>query len=518
MSLTNTWQNLVASALLGTERQKPNFSELEFLRGIDTSNPETALLSASATLAQYKKAGRQTDTNLEPQLEKAQTETLAALSSNQQSLLLECLNARTEQLSECLELAKNANLRVPFEVLNQLIHKANADSSLREQALPVLGARGVWLAKHLDYGAWVSGSSLDDGVWELGLPAQRRDYLYALRSSEPHLALQKLEAVWKQEPVKIRSDLINTLEVNLTMSDEEFLENALDDKGKEVRQNAAKLLTKLSASRLMERMKARVAPLLQYTPEGKAGMLGLKKGTPAKLEVKLPESCDKAMQRDGIELKPPNWQKIGEKAFWLKQMLEITSLEYWEKTLNATPAELVAATNKHEYQKLILEAWRSSLRHYRYNLAWADALKQSGKAEFQLIDYTFVMSQLDLENFMILRLKLANPRLQNQDSAYFLGPFLNTWSAKLTRSVCEQLKTYFEARDKLPEAEIKKYNSDDYRLQANLRTYSRSMHPQTALEILGKLKLNNEFEFLTNALETLQFRVKLQNAFTGEQP
>ncbi len=518
MNLTNTWQNLVASALLGTERQKPNLTELEFLRGIDTSNPETALLSASATLGLYKRAGQQLGVNLEPKLEKSANETRAALSSNQQSLLLECLNSRAELLTECLALASNANLRAPFELLDQLIRKANFDSSLRESVLPVLGERGLWLAKHFDYGAWVSGSSLDENVWELGLPAQRRDYLSTLRSSDPQLALQKLEAVWKQEPAKIRSDLIATLEVNLSMQDEEFLENALDDKGKDVRETAAKLLTQLPDSRLMERMKARVIPLLQYTPEGKAGMLGLKKGTPAKLEVTLPESCDKAMQRDGIELKPPSWQKIGEKAFWFKQMLSITPLEFWEKSLNAAPTELVVATNKHEYQKLILEAWRSSLRLYRYNLAWADALKQSGKAEFQLNDYTFVMSQSELEDFMILRLKLANPRLQNQDSAYFLGPFLNNWTAKLTRSVCEQLETYFEARDKLPEAEIKKYNSDDYRLQAHLGTYSTSMHPQTALEILGRLKLNNEFEFLAKALETLQFRVKLQNAFTGEQP
>jgi hypothetical protein len=518
MSLSNTWQNLVASALLGTERQKPNLSELDFLRGIDSSNPETALLSASATLAQYKKAGRQLASTLEPTIETAEIETLSALSGNQQSLLLECLNARTEQLTECLELASTAKLRAPFELLDQLIRKANADSDLREHVLPILGVRGLWLAKHLDAGAWVGGSSLDASVWELGLPAQRRDYLYALRDSDPHQALQKLEAVWKQEPAKIRSELIGALEVNLSMTDEDFLENALDDKGKEVRETAAKLLTKLSDSRLMARMKARVTPLLQFSPEGKAGMLGLKKGTPAKLEVVLPESCDKAMQRDGIELKAPSWQKIGEKAFWFKQMLEITPLEFWEKTLNTTASDLVSATNKHEYQKLILEAWRSSLRHYRYNLAWADALKQNGKAEFQLSDYGFVLNPTELENFIILRLKLPNPRLQNRESAYFLAAQLTTWSAKLTSSVCEQVKIYYEARDKLPEAEVKKYNSEDYTLQAHLETYSTYMQPQTALEILGKLKLNNEFEFLTKALEILQFRIKLQHAFTGEQP
>lgn len=518
MSLANTWQNLVSSALLGTERQKPNLSELDCLRGIDTSNPESALLSASATLAQYKKAGRQTNTNLEPQLEKSATETITTFSSQQHSLLLECLNARTEQLSECLELAKSAKLRAPFEVLDQLIRKANNDSSLREHLLPVLGNRGLWLAKHLEYGAWVSGSSLDEPVWELGLPAQRRDYLYALRGSDPQLTLQKLEVVWKQEPAKIRSELISTLEVNLSMTDEEFLENALDDKGKEVRETAAKLLTKLPDSRLMERMRARVTPLLQFTPEGKAGMFGLKKGTPAKLEVILPESCDKAMQRDGIEAKPPSWQKIGEKAFWLQQMLKITPLGFWEKTLKATPLELVAATNKHEYQKLILEAWRSSLKHYRYNLAWADALKQSGKAEFQLSDYGFVMNQTELEQFILLRLKLPNPPLEHDESPYYLASSLTNWSTQLTVGICERVKQYFLGRDQKTEAELNKYNSGDYRLQAHLNTYSQSMSPGVALEILGTLNLKNKFENLDATLETLEFRVKLQQAFLGEQP
>ncbi len=518
MSLATNWQSLISSALLGTERQKPNLFELEFLHGIDSGNPEAALLSASATLALYKKAGQQLNRTLEPTLEQAETEILPALSRAQQSLLLECLNARSEQLTECLKLCAKTKLRAPFELLGSVIQKANFDSSLREHVLPILGARGLWLAKHLEYGAWVSGSSLDQSVWELGFPAQRRDFLYTLRGSDPQQALQKLEAVWKQEPAKVRNDLIATLEVNLSMTDEDFLENALDDKGKDVRESAAKLLTKLPDSRLMGRMKARVTPLLKYTPEGKAGLLGLKKGTAAKLEVILPESCDKAMQRDGIEPKPASWQKIGEKAFWLKQMLEITPLGFWEKSLNATPAELVSATNKHEYQKLILEAWRSSLKHYRYNLAWADALKQSGKAEFQLSDYSFVMTPTELEQFILLRLKLPQPPLEHEDSPYFLVTGFEDWSAELTRAICERVKQYFLERDKKTEAELNKYNSGDYRLQAHLKTYSQSMNPNVALEILGTLNLKNHFENLETTLETLRFRIELQRAFQGEHP
>lgn len=518
MSLNNTWQNLVSSALLGTERQKPNLSELEFLSGIDSSKPEAALLNASATLTLYKQAGQKLSDNLETHLEKAETETLPQTSPAQRTLLLECLAQRSEQLPECLKLAAKAQLRAPFELLDKLIQKAHFDSSLREHVLSVLGARGIWLAKLLDYGAWVGGSSLDDSIWDLGMPAQRRDFLTALRATDPHIALAKLEAVWAQEPAKIRSELIATLETNLSMNDEDFLEKALDDKGKEVRESAARLLSKLPDSRLMERMKARVTPLLQFTPEGKAGLLGLKKGTPAKLEVALPETCDQAMQRDGIQAKPPTWIKIGERAFWLKQMLEITPLAIWEETLKATPAELIAATNKHEYQKLILEAWRSSLQMHRYNLAWADALKQSATAEFQLSDYGFVMNQPELENFILLRLNLAQPPLEHDESPYYLVTGFSDWSAELTRGICERVKQYFLERDKKSEAELSKHSSGDYRLQAHLRTYSQSMKANVALEILNSLKLKNTFENLEQTLEALHFRVKLQQAFKGEQP
>ena len=98
MSLRETWQNLVASALLGTERQKPNLGGIEFLRGIDSSNPERALLHAALNLGQYKKAGQQLVGTLEPQLEISEAETRPKATEQQQDLLFDCLTEHTDQL------------------------------------------------------------------------------------------------------------------------------------------------------------------------------------------------------------------------------------------------------------------------------------------------------------------------------------------------------------------------------------------------------------------------------------
>ena len=142
MSLEITWQNLTSSALLGTERQKPNLAEVDFFKNIDSSNPEKALLEAAALTSSYKQAGRILETTPEPKLDVAEPEILADASSVQKSLMLECLGSN-DYLPECLRLTAQAGIRFPFDLLNTLLH-ANRDSTLREQVLPVLGARAFF--------------------------------------------------------------------------------------------------------------------------------------------------------------------------------------------------------------------------------------------------------------------------------------------------------------------------------------------------------------------------------------
>ena len=97
----------------------------------------------------------------------------------------------------------------------------------------------------------------------------------------------------------------------MSLDDETFLEAALDDRRKEVRGAAADLLARLPESALRRRALERALPLLKF----KSNKLRRKT-----IEVTLPEACDKAMQRDGVEPKP-GFRGVGEKAWWLQQML-----------------------------------------------------------------------------------------------------------------------------------------------------------------------------------------------------
>jgi hypothetical protein len=106
---------------------------------------------------------------------------------------------------------------------------------------------------------------------------------------------------------------VELLADGMSMDDEPFLESALDDRRREVRQAAANLLTRLPGSRMSQRMAERARACVAV-----AGNV---------ITVEAPKTCDKAMERDGIRPKPP--RGIGERAWWLQQVLARAPLATW---------------------------------------------------------------------------------------------------------------------------------------------------------------------------------------------
>jgi hypothetical protein len=112
-------------------------------------------------------------------------------------------------------------------------------------------------------------------------------------------------------------------------------------------------------------MVARVDPLIQMgTSRGKekAGVL----------EVTLPATCDEAMKRDGIDIKPVSGVGYGERQFWLLQMLSLVPPGHWSAKFAMTPGNLLLAIPK-EYRDLLLSAWRAAAEA-SHDADWADAL------------------------------------------------------------------------------------------------------------------------------------------------
>lgn len=136
------------------------------------------------------------------------------------------------------------------------------------ELLPVLGERGRWLAGL--NGAWrwaVAGERTPEPpeverIWAEGTKGERAALIRRLRESDPAGARERMAAGFASEPADLRQDLVRALEINLSPADEPFLERALDDRSKGVRQAAAALLARLPESAFVGRMVERARGLV----------------------------------------------------------------------------------------------------------------------------------------------------------------------------------------------------------------------------------------------------------------
>ncbi len=147
------------------------------------------------------------------------------------------------------------------------------------------------------------------------------------------------------------------------MDDEPFLEAALDDRSKEVRQRASDLLRSLPASRLYQRMIERARACLAWNPGAADGPL----------VVTPPSTADKAMIRDGIDPKSALYPNLGERAWWLREIVAAVPPRELVALLGAPPSEIVAAVTGGEWEHVLGPSWmRSSVRNR--DASWAEPL------------------------------------------------------------------------------------------------------------------------------------------------
>src|SRR6266545_2573685 len=229
--------------------------------------------------------------------------------------------ARFPLLSEWLRLAAARGVRVPPELLPGLLDAGRQRTGLRPLIADAGGARAGWLAAQRAEWGYLAGTvedvADDPAVWSEGTPGQRAGYLRAARRRGPDEARELLVAEWAALPPEERAQLVEALGVGLGPADEEFLEAALDDRRAAVRSVAATLLGRLPGSGYVARMTERARACLRVA-DGQA-------------TVTAPETCDKAMRRDGIAAKPPSG--IGERAWWLEEILARAPLSTWDPAM-----------------------------------------------------------------------------------------------------------------------------------------------------------------------------------------
>jgi hypothetical protein len=373
------WEELSAAALLGTERRPFAAPALDgplaaLFADLSSREPEKALLGTAAALSLYRRAGHRPSRRQSTPLEPASSDDrpyCSTVSSGHLAVMLAGTHA--DVLPEWLDALNQAGKRPNDETLPELLEVGRSKSEIRPRIVQAVGPLGAWLARQNADWAYASGAGLesvpleDDATieahWQLETTEGRSAILRRLRQADPAGGRELVASTWKDDDVTARAKFVEAFEVGLGPDDEPFLEACLDDRRKEVRSAASDLLRRLPGSALVARMIERVAPLLKLV-EVNPGEIAI--------EATLPEACDKAMIRDGIESKQP-WMGLGDKAGWLYQMVGRIPPATWSRLWSRSPVELAGAAVRSQWaDALYLALIESALFHQ--DSEWIDAL------------------------------------------------------------------------------------------------------------------------------------------------
>ncbi|WP_329005287.1 DUF5691 domain-containing protein [Kribbella sp. NBC_00709] len=318
------WDGLVSSALLGTDRRPAHFEDLP--EHIQERLGDGGLLDAAALATVYKRAGRKPLRELEP-IPAAPGEDRPLPRSGAIRRLAAMLGGfQTSALGEWLRAADARGWGVPPEHLPALADYARHRAEYRPLVIAAAGRRARWLADlnpEWRYLHAAVAESNDPELWTHGNAIQRRTWLRVLRSQDPATAREALAEVWPTESAATRADFVSLLADGLSLQDEDFLESALDDRSREVRRVAARLLARVPGSQYGERMTERLHSHLTHTQ----GVLA----------VDLPRSLTQTMERDGIDSQNP--ERIGKRAWWFLQIVANTPLSAMDIAWLQLPVE-----------------------------------------------------------------------------------------------------------------------------------------------------------------------------------
>ena len=504
------WRDLVSRALLGTERaangrggEHARGEDSRLLAGIpafEERTRESALLATAAVADLQRRAGWLPAVDPAPRVAPSAEESQPVVSKLAAGHLRRILAERRELLAEWLALVAAARRRPPDEELPALLRTAAGDAATAERLSAVVGPRARWLAALVpELGAGIVHGATDPerAFVEASGPARRAVILAAVRRTDPAAGRALLEGQWAELGGEDRARCLAALASGLRAEDESFLESALEDRRAEVRAAACDLLARLPGSAYSRRMEARAADLLALAGRLRPG-----------LEVRLPGSFDESMERDGLSRKPP--AGLGERAWWLRQIVARTRPDLWPRRLGADARGLIERALRSDAARPVVEGWVEAALRFR-DPAWAAALlrqertlelvESRGIDPLALLD---VLSAAEREELVERAMAVADIAA----AARMAGACPPPWSARLGRAVLVAL--HGEAREDYPEQGF----YDLVRLAARRLPPSLVDDFEAVLEQRERLARSVP---LAEAADLLRFRHQMSLALRGEQ-
>lgn len=518
------WEETVKTAVVGSERQDltlslPAGSELERLCSqLETTPIEAYLLKVSGILTTYRQASWRPTSDPLPQLDPCDLDDLPLCSERSRQLLEMILDKTHRQvLPEWLTLATQAGQRIPGDLLPSVLDQGRQQKDLRDRIQPVLGKRGRWLASQNPAWGYACGSEpLESGDWKTGDTHQRLALLKQIGPQDPVQIRQWIRSTWSEDGADFRASCLQILGETLSPEDLPWLTEVFDtDRSKQVRAEAAELLSRLPDSELCQRMRDRVEPLLTLTHSADQ--------TPH-VKVSLPTEFTPDLLQDGIS--KTSESHLGEKAGWLAEMLARIPASEWCQRWDLAPESLLQAIEA-QWLDLFLEGWGKAVYRFQEH-DWVEPLlnvlcgseNQNQDRQrtnlyqangFQWISHLANLLPPDQLQQFCLQILSSDPGslLESGVTHRLLRSCQTAWSAALTQqfiACCQQV--FRSGQFKM-----------DYLFRDHLLHYGLYMDPSQGQQVARELSpASAQGYYLTRAVEELiallEFRHQIHQSFS----
>lgn len=183
-----------------------------------------------------------------------------------------------------------------------------------------------------------------------------------MRRDDPLRAREWLVASVSPLPARERAELIATLAEGLGPDDEPALLRWLGDRSREVRQTVLGLLVRLPQGSHAQQAAARLEPLLR-----RERVLLRQRWV-----IDAPEQVDPSWEAAAIDTTRPKHDSLGERGWWLLQLVRQTPLAWWTAHTGMSPGELLAWAVGTDWSEALLRGWREVLTHTP-DEAWCEA-------------------------------------------------------------------------------------------------------------------------------------------------
>lgn len=386
---------LLDSALAGTQRKPPPQFSFDgpvatLLRDIAAAPTEPArqVLQMAAVLGTCEQAGFMPAAALPVPQASAHDDRPSAPAS-MDPVLRHVIAEGPERLQhETFRRLAATSWRLPHQLLPAALELARRSVALRATLADVLGERGRWLAARNPAWRFAAGTSQAAPLqeqWEFGTPEQRRAVFAQMRKQDAHAARDRLAAELPQLAARERAELLPLLGAQLSPADETLLDGLLKDRSKEVRQAAATLLLRLPQSRHAQAICDALKPLVRK--EG--GFLG------SRLMIEAPTQADASWKDEAIDITRPASESLGERAWWLFQLVRQAPTSWWMTHTGMQPADLIKAAGKGEWKEALYRGWRDATLAGG-DAAWAEALLAAWDTKTMGHDSAAMLAQLPL--------------------------------------------------------------------------------------------------------------------------